>query len=187
MQEMRVQSQGPEDHLEKEMAAHSSILAWEISGTRSLVGYRPFGRKRFRHDLVTKQQQQLSMLNLLWGVITNEPWTGLSLGYLLPDHRQLTECPWSQYSPLWNGNDNIASWGFLLGFNYRRSRKSLAWCRSLCVLLLDSSLHFRPTSSLPSFALTFDYMVTFYSQRYNFIERKYVKYCMFCTAKAKSI
>ena len=28
-------------------------------------------------------------------------------------------------------------------------------------------------------------MITFYSQRYNFIERKYIKYCMFCTAKAK--
>ena len=30
MQEMRVQSLGREDPLEKEMATHSSILAWEI-------------------------------------------------------------------------------------------------------------------------------------------------------------
>ena len=30
MQEMWVQSLGQEDPLEKEMAAHSSILAWEI-------------------------------------------------------------------------------------------------------------------------------------------------------------
>ena len=30
MQEMRVQSLGQEDPLEKEMAIHSSILAWEI-------------------------------------------------------------------------------------------------------------------------------------------------------------
>ena len=30
MQEMRVQSLGGEDPLEKEMATHSSILAWEI-------------------------------------------------------------------------------------------------------------------------------------------------------------
>ena len=29
-QEMRVQSLGGEDSLEKEMATHSSILAWEI-------------------------------------------------------------------------------------------------------------------------------------------------------------
>ena len=30
MQETRVQSLGQEDPLEKEMAAHSSILAWKI-------------------------------------------------------------------------------------------------------------------------------------------------------------
>ena len=36
---------------------HSSILAWEISWTEELVGYRPWGRKRVRHDLVTKQNQ----------------------------------------------------------------------------------------------------------------------------------
>ena len=176
MQEMWVQSQGPEDHLEKEMATHSSILAWEIPWTRILVGYSPFGHRRLRHDLVTKQQQQLSMLNSLWGVITNEPWIGLSLGYLLPDHRQPKECPWSQYYPLWNGNDNMTSWGFLLGFNYRRSMKSLAWCWSLCVLWLHSSLNFRSTSSLPSFALTmFDYMVTFLFSKIQFYWKKICK------------
>ena len=34
MQEMLVQSLGQEDPLEKEMAIHSSILAWEIPGQR---------------------------------------------------------------------------------------------------------------------------------------------------------
>ena len=43
--------------LEKEMATHSSILAWEISWTRSLVGYSPWCHKRVRHNLATKQQQ----------------------------------------------------------------------------------------------------------------------------------
>ena len=33
MQETQVQSLGQEDLLEKEMAMHSSILAWEIPGT----------------------------------------------------------------------------------------------------------------------------------------------------------
>ena len=33
MQDMWVQSLGQEDPLEKEMATHSSILAWEISWT----------------------------------------------------------------------------------------------------------------------------------------------------------
>ena len=39
MQETWVQSLGQEDPLEKEMAAHSSILVWEIPWTESLVGY----------------------------------------------------------------------------------------------------------------------------------------------------
>ena len=37
----RVQSLGQEDALEKGMATHSSVLAWEIPRTESLVGYSP--------------------------------------------------------------------------------------------------------------------------------------------------
>ena len=37
MQEMQVQSLGQEDPREKEMATHSSILAWEIPGTEEPV------------------------------------------------------------------------------------------------------------------------------------------------------
>ena len=40
-----VQSLGQEDPLEKEMATHSSILAWTISWTEELVGYSPWGCK----------------------------------------------------------------------------------------------------------------------------------------------
>ena len=39
MQETWVQSLGWEDPLEKEMAIHSSTIAW------SLIGYSPWGRK----------------------------------------------------------------------------------------------------------------------------------------------
>ena len=45
IQETRVWSLGQEDALEKEMATHSSILAWEIPWTRSLVDYSPWGHK----------------------------------------------------------------------------------------------------------------------------------------------
>ena len=38
MQEIQVQSLGEEDPLEKEMAAHSSILAWEIPRTEESNG-----------------------------------------------------------------------------------------------------------------------------------------------------
>ena len=36
---------GREDLLEKEMATHSSILAWKIPWTEEPVGYSPRGRK----------------------------------------------------------------------------------------------------------------------------------------------
>ena len=52
MQEIQVGSLGRKDHLEKEMATHSSILAWKSHGQRSLVCLQGVG-----HDLVTKQQQ----------------------------------------------------------------------------------------------------------------------------------
>ena len=45
VQETRVQSLGWEDPLEKEMATHSSILAWKNHGQRSLVGCSPWGHK----------------------------------------------------------------------------------------------------------------------------------------------
>jgi len=45
MQETQVQTLGWEDPLEKEMATHYSILAWEIHGQRRLAGYSPWGRK----------------------------------------------------------------------------------------------------------------------------------------------
>ena len=40
-----VQSLGLEDPLEKEMATHSSVLAFKIPWRRNLVGYSPWGRK----------------------------------------------------------------------------------------------------------------------------------------------
>ena len=46
MQAMRVQSLGQEDSLEKEMATHSSILAWEIPWTEDPGGLRFMGLQR---------------------------------------------------------------------------------------------------------------------------------------------
>ena len=58
IQETRVRSMDREDPLEKGMATYSSILAWEIHGQRSLVGYSSRGCKRVGHDLATKKQQK---------------------------------------------------------------------------------------------------------------------------------
>ena len=45
IQEMRVQSLGWEDPLEKGMATHSSNCLENTHGQRSLVGYSPWGGK----------------------------------------------------------------------------------------------------------------------------------------------
>jgi len=49
-----VQSLGQKDPLEKEMATHSSNLAWEIPWTEEPGGLESMGSQRVRHDLVTK-------------------------------------------------------------------------------------------------------------------------------------
>ena len=41
---------GWEDPLEKEMATHSSILAWRIPWTEELGGLQSTGSQRVRHD-----------------------------------------------------------------------------------------------------------------------------------------
>ena len=46
MQETRVRSLGWEDPLEKEMAAHSSILAWKIPWLEELGGLQPIGSQK---------------------------------------------------------------------------------------------------------------------------------------------
>ena len=50
MQETWVQSLGREDPLEKEMAAHSSILAWEIQWTEEPGELQSTGSQRVEHD-----------------------------------------------------------------------------------------------------------------------------------------
>ena len=47
-----------EHPLEKEMATHSSILAWRIPWREEPGGLQSMGSQRVGHDLVTKQQQQ---------------------------------------------------------------------------------------------------------------------------------
>ena len=59
MRETQVQSLGWEDLLEKEMATHSSILAWKIPWMEEPVGYSPWGPKE---SDTTEQLQFLSVL-----------------------------------------------------------------------------------------------------------------------------
>jgi len=54
MPERRVRSLGGENLLEKEMATHSRILAWEIPWTEP---GKSMGSRGVRHDLVTEHRQ----------------------------------------------------------------------------------------------------------------------------------
>ena len=63
MQETWVWSLSREDPLEKEMAAHSSILAWENPWTEETGKLQSMRWQRVRHNLATKPQQQFSSRN----------------------------------------------------------------------------------------------------------------------------
>ena len=54
VREMQVQSLGREDPLEKEMATHSSILAWEIPGSEALGGLQSMGLQNIGQDLASQ-------------------------------------------------------------------------------------------------------------------------------------
>ena len=58
MQEMWVRYLSQEDPLEKDMATHSSIIAWDIiPRTKKPGGLQSMGLQRVRQDLATKQKQ----------------------------------------------------------------------------------------------------------------------------------
>ena len=59
MLETQVRSLGWEDFLEKAMANHSSILAWEIPWTEEPGRLQSMGLQRAGHDLVTDPQEKL--------------------------------------------------------------------------------------------------------------------------------
>ena len=49
-QEMQIQSVGQKDRLEKSMATHSSILAWEVPWTEEPGGLQSVCRVTKKHD-----------------------------------------------------------------------------------------------------------------------------------------
>ena len=62
MRETQVQSLGQKDHLETEMATHSSTLPGKFHGQRSLVCYSPWGCKE---SDTTERLHFLSLLGLI--------------------------------------------------------------------------------------------------------------------------
>ena len=71
---------GQEDPLEKEMATHSSIVAWEISWTEKPGRLQSVGSQRVGHDLVTKQQQSVQEVKIVTAPVTRVSFSSLHLG-----------------------------------------------------------------------------------------------------------
>ena len=63
MRETWAQSLGREDLLEKEMATHSSILAWKSPQTVEHGRLQSMGSQRVRHDWATSLSLSLSLSN----------------------------------------------------------------------------------------------------------------------------
>ena len=80
MQETRLRSLGWEDPLEKEMATHSSILAWKISWTKEPGRLQSMGSQRVGYDWATNTHT-LVALKVEWMTKHNEllPWTASSV------------------------------------------------------------------------------------------------------------
>ena len=72
---MWVQALAQEDPLEKEMATHSSILAWEIPWTEEPGALQSMGSQKIGYNLATKQKQ----LNFL----SSQPGAGSTQQYKL--------------------------------------------------------------------------------------------------------
>ena len=61
LRETRVRALGGEDPLEKEMATHSSTLAWKIPRTEEPCRLQSMGSQRVRHDWATSLQHKLPL------------------------------------------------------------------------------------------------------------------------------
>ena len=118
-------SLGCEYSVEKEMATHSSVLAWESHGQRSLAGYSPWGRKESNMtELLTQYiytsiyfyfQKRYTLhtslsvyvcLSIYWSVCLSSYWVGHKIcsGFSVRCYEKLEQTFWpTQYlTSYWN-------------------------------------------------------------------------------------
>ena len=93
MQETWVSSLGQEDPLKKEMAIHSSTLAWKITWTEKPSRLQSMGSQRVGHDWATSLSLSLTHSSCSyfgcaeqWGLWTYQRWTLARVPTLLPQH-----------------------------------------------------------------------------------------------------
>ena len=85
MRETCIRFLGQEDPLEKEMATHSSTLAWKIPWMKEPGRLQSMGSQRVRHNWVTSLSLFfLSVYLNLWSIVISSPFiNGLSRLFLL--------------------------------------------------------------------------------------------------------
>ena len=96
MQKTWVQSLGQEDPLEKEMATHSSILAWEIPWMEEPGGLQSTGSQRVGHDWATS----LSFFHVSMSHVNIKPWRFSALSIFISKSK-LTEWYASDSDEVW--------------------------------------------------------------------------------------
>ena len=74
MQETQVQSLGQEGPMKKEMATHSSILAWRIPWREEIGGgLQSIGSQRVGYNSATNTHTHIHTQNRSWGAEKNAP------------------------------------------------------------------------------------------------------------------
>ena len=84
MRETRVQSLGREDPLKKEIATHSSTLAWKIPWTEEPGRLQSMGSQRIGHDWATSFHFKVRV----WGMLGSDAGEGISIA----DRKVKVEC-----------------------------------------------------------------------------------------------
>ena len=116
-----VQSLGWEDPLEKEIATHSSILAWRIPWMKEPDGLQSMGSQRVGHNWATSlslsfrilyQVDSLS-LPLLFGLVDIYP-IPLPAGFFSDFSSCLYCCVWGGLSSFWQFVEFSLLWSFLV-------------------------------------------------------------------------
>ena len=67
------------------MATHSSVLAWRIPGTGSLVGCRLWGRTESDRTKATQQQQQQHICTVFHNLMVIPVFSGQSLQFFFTE------------------------------------------------------------------------------------------------------
>ena len=74
MQEIQIRSLGGKDPLEKEMATHSSILAWKILWTEEPGGLQSMGSQRVRHYWACIKKKRKRVWNISQVLLQKRWW-----------------------------------------------------------------------------------------------------------------